>query len=651
MKAHIGFEGKEEINIPFESLKKHFIALGSSGSGKTVICKILIEEAAKNKIPSIIIDPQGDLASLALGEEKLKSKIMIYTPTSGKGIPLSLNPLSLPKKDIEEDELISILNTISSSLCELLGYNIEKDNGKSAVAFIYDILKTKVKDSEEYSINELISLVEENKDNEFLSDKEIKDLIKKLKLLTVGEKELLFNYGESLNIKKLLENDISIIYLNSLKSFIDKDFYISILTTKLYEYMLENPSKNLQALFYIDEISTFLPAGNKKTLSKNILNLMYKQGRKYGIGCIVSTQNPGDIDYKAFSQFSNWAIGRLTSKQDREKLKITLKSLSDNFSDIESTLPKLKPGEFLLFSPDNFDSIKNIKTKWLLTEHKTLTLNDIDEIMKKYKKNIKALTKTNQKEIPIAKSKGPKHFSVHLSKEEINNIVDKNKKKLFIIFGPEKEKIESTKLDLVPFYKTKIRAKTSKLMGLKKSIDEHIIFFDGLTGEPIQIKMDNFKNFKGFSKLKELSEDEIEAIKLLNNKDNISLNEIAFKLNKSTKITNNILKKLQDKKLITYDNKSGSTLWSILIDINVPNKLSKIESLHNSYSDKNLEGDILKPKINIKDIEKIARTWFGTAELIDSEIIYYPVYEISYISKKGLRKIKISAVNGSLFCS
>ena len=68
MGAFIGYSKKKEFMYPIETLKKHMFAFGGSGSGKTVLSKVMIEEAALNSIPCILVDPQGDLASLILPE-------------------------------------------------------------------------------------------------------------------------------------------------------------------------------------------------------------------------------------------------------------------------------------------------------------------------------------------------------------------------------------------------------------------------------------------------------------------------------------------------------------------------------------------------------------------------------------------------------
>ncbi|MFA5888139.1 MAG: helicase HerA-like domain-containing protein, partial [Candidatus Nanoarchaeia archaeon] len=123
----------DKFSYPLRALEKHFVCLGSTGSGKTVLSKILIEEAALQGIPSIVIDPQGDLASLGIPAEeksleekpinrerakefKEKVNVVVFTPTSSKGIPLCANPLKPLSKYIDKEELISILNQTSTSM-------------------------------------------------------------------------------------------------------------------------------------------------------------------------------------------------------------------------------------------------------------------------------------------------------------------------------------------------------------------------------------------------------------------------------------------------------------------------------------------------------------------------------------------------------
>ena len=146
----------------------------------------------------------------------------------------------------------------------------------------------------------------------------------KIKFLTIGEKELMFQSGLQLDIDTLLgkgkgKTQISVIYLNSLETSEEKQFFVSMLATELYQWMLSNPSKELQALFMIDEVSSFIPAGAEKPMAKEILKLIYKQARKYGIGCITGTQNPGTLTTRhlrslAHGLLAGWLQSRILQK-------------------------------------------------------------------------------------------------------------------------------------------------------------------------------------------------------------------------------------------------------------------------------------------------------------------------------------------------
>jgi type IV secretory pathway VirB4 component len=141
------FLGKEQetetlVELPVAALHRHLMAIGASGSGKTVLCKCIMEEAIRHNIPAIIVDPQGDISSLALkGDPETlesrgvsltmqedffeKARIAIFTPASSKGIPISVNPLTFPSDDTPHEEAIMALDMIATSLTSFLGYDLE----------------------------------------------------------------------------------------------------------------------------------------------------------------------------------------------------------------------------------------------------------------------------------------------------------------------------------------------------------------------------------------------------------------------------------------------------------------------------------------------------------------------------------------------
>lgn len=404
-------ENDEEVRLGLKTFRRHFVCFGSSGSGKTVLCKVICEEFVRKKIPVIAIDPQGDLASMlvsgdpeeiaghgvpqeVLTEFNENAEIVVWTPGSSKGIPLSLNPLMMQLEGLDQEDVVHSISMLASSLAGLLGYDLDKDDGRVAGGFFYIVFEyVNKKDLAFKDFNELARFITQAPEdlsksfNEIISEKELKEIAKKLKLLTIGSKKLIFQLGVPLDIDVLLGRDggektrISIIYLNTLQNQEEKLFFISTLVQKLYRWMLANPSGDVQALFYIDEISPYLPPVRKPP-TKPALGLLFKQARKYGISCLVATQNPGDIDYTSLSQFGTWALGRLMTKQDIGKVEDIIKSIDPDKTDyIVKTLPQQNSGEFILISPDEFEDVIPFKSRWLVTGHKTLTESDLVKLI------------------------------------------------------------------------------------------------------------------------------------------------------------------------------------------------------------------------------------------------------------------------------
>ncbi|MFH1066211.1 MAG: helicase HerA-like domain-containing protein [Nanoarchaeota archaeon] len=671
----------DKFSYSLKALEKHFVCLGSTGSGKTVLSKILIEEAALQGIPSIVIDPQGDLASLGIiGESdkvdseraalfKEKVNVTVFTPTSSKGIPLCANPLKPLPKNIEKEELVSILNQTSTSIAKLIGFDTGKDKGKNAQSVLYLILMDAWKRNIRLKTFDQLSEIVLNLPESVLRDgaafvkdkKEIENLAKKLKYLTIGEKELMFQYGVPIDIDLLLgkKNDktqVSIIYLNTLESMDDKQFFVSMLATELYKWMILHPSKSLQALFMIDEVAQYLPAGSEKPIAKDILRLVYKQARKYGVGCITGTQNPGDIDYKAFAQFGTWALGRMVTKQDIAKVSTALKSLTGNdISSIMSKLPALKPGEFKIFCPDLFKSIEDMKARWLLTEHRTLTEDDVRRITSNetrehyapYMAVKAALNKDAKKEAKHVKGIGVLHFLINVSREEAQTIVEKKKKKMFVIFGKDRENVESMGLVAVPFLR--IHAFAVKKGLFKDKTERFTLYFDAVEGNLAVLDVKGHIEFFDTSKLLSLNETELRVLKsIIEMKENATHAKISSRLGITETAVNDSANSLMKKHLISFSGrkkeKGRAYTWQS-VPMKLPMKLKKTVSEQIEVDDSKEEWHEARASVTERDVVYFLRTWLN-AGIEQAEIVYYPYYEAKLVGKKKRRLLKISAVNG-----
>ena len=81
----------------------------------------------------------------------------------------------------------------------------------------------------------------------------------------------------------------------------------------------QSGTTDLRALLYMDEVAGYLPPTANPPTKKPIM-LLLKQARAFGVGVVLSTQNPVDVDYKALSNAGTWMIGRLQTERDKARL-------------------------------------------------------------------------------------------------------------------------------------------------------------------------------------------------------------------------------------------------------------------------------------------------------------------------------------------
>ncbi len=410
----LGANDEGPVALKADTFQRHFACLGSSGSGKTVACKVICEEFVRQGVPVIAIDPQGDIARMGeraseatvrkkgvpveiLKQYDEKADVVIWTPASSKGVPLCVNPLNFDFESDDPEVVVHSLSSMATSICSLMGYDLDKDDSDSAQSFLYmtfeHIYKTgKQVDNFTALVDEINALPEPvmRRAQSIISEREIRTLTRKMLNLTIGAKGLMFEHGVPLDIDTLLGRDddsgkvrLSVIYLNTLASQEEKDFFVCQIAERLYHWMLRNPGdqKGLQAVFYIDEIAKFIPPV-RKPACKDALMMLFRQARKYGVGCLIATQSPGDIDYTALDQFATWNLGQMKARQTKAKVINFIASLNpENAEAVGARLPGLQKGHFVLLSADEFEEPVQYKVRWLVTKHGS-PLSD-DEVAKR----------------------------------------------------------------------------------------------------------------------------------------------------------------------------------------------------------------------------------------------------------------------------
>jgi hypothetical protein len=402
----IGSKDSKDIKYEINDLTKHAAVLGTTGSGKTVMCKVLIEEALLKGIPVIAIDPKGDISGLGihskdfdfrpfLSKSKAESvakkyfsshkvkpplfahKTIVFTPKSKAGKQISLMPdLSCPKNfsKIKEDNSVvsALVEPISDSLVSLAGITSNKDKVQTLIS---QIILDSWSSSKDLSINSLIkqlispqfSSIGSLNLEDFMKEKDRMKAASSINLLLSSPSKKVWSEGSPLSSSDMLKKgSLNIFDLRFCHSQHEKQFVVEQVLQDLYKFLLEKGgSQNLKYILYIDELAGLLPPPPSNPVSKKLLETLIRQARAFGLGIVVATQNPGDIDYKILGNIGSRFIGKLRTDNDIEKVA----SATDNKpSELKAVIGSLKTGEFFLNNAVRNKNVK-FKTRWLYTLH------------------------------------------------------------------------------------------------------------------------------------------------------------------------------------------------------------------------------------------------------------------------------------------
>lgn len=365
-----------------KDLVTHGVVLGMTGSGKTGLCIGLLEEAAMDSIPAIVIDPKGDISNLLLtfpdlaaedfrpwineddaakkgvspdefagktaemwkkgladwgqspariAQLKEKTDINIFTPGSKAGIPVSiLSSLEAPPFEVMDDsELLGdrIESTVAS-LLSLVGVDADPIQSPEAI-LLSNIFQHEWAAERSLTLETLIRHIQKPAFDKvgvidlesFLPQKSRQSLALKFNNLLASPGFSTWLEGPPMDIAKMLHAPdgkprISVFSISHLGDS-ERMFFVSLLLNQMLGWMrTQRGTTSLRALLYMDEIYGFLPPVANPP-SKKPMMTMLKQGRAFGVGCLLATQNPVDLDYKALSNIGTWFLGRLQTERDK----------------------------------------------------------------------------------------------------------------------------------------------------------------------------------------------------------------------------------------------------------------------------------------------------------------------------------------------
>lgn len=265
--------------------------------------------------------------------QKLKdsAEFSIYTPASNSGIPVSIiSSFACPSEEILEDRemLREQVSSTTTSILALL--NIETDPLKSREHILISaILDHTWKQGQDLDLQLLISKIQDPPLRQlgaiplesFFSSKDRYELAMQVNNLLAAPGFEAWMEGEALDIDKFFysvqgKNRVTVLSISHLSDS-ERMFFVSLFLTKLISWMRkQSGTSSLRAIFYMDELFGYLPPVANPP-SKGPLLTLLKQARAFGLGLVLATQNPVDLDYKALGNTGTWFIGRLQTERDK----------------------------------------------------------------------------------------------------------------------------------------------------------------------------------------------------------------------------------------------------------------------------------------------------------------------------------------------
>jgi len=435
-----------------KDLVTHAVCVGMTGSGKTGLCISLLEEAAIDGIPAIIIDPKGDLADLLLtfpnlspqdfepwvneddaqkkglstaefaaqqaelwkkgladwGQDANRIKKLrdaadfrIYTPGSNAGVPVSiLKSFDAPPQEILDDnELLSErVNTTATSLLGLLGIEADPIRSREHI-LLSNIFNQEWSQDRNLDIAGLIQKIQTPPMTKvgvmdlesFFPSKDRFELAMSLNNLLASPSFASWMEGESLDIQNILhtENGKPRLAIFSIAHLGDAErmFFVSLLLNQVLGWMrTQSGTTSLRAILYMDEIFGYFPPVSNPPSKLPLLTLL-KQGRAFGLGVVLVTQNPVDLDYKGLSNTGTWFIGRLQTERDKARVLEGLEGIAAGTGqkfdrqEMEQLLAGLSNRIFLLNNTHE-DAPEVFETRWAMSYLcGPLTRNQIKTLM------------------------------------------------------------------------------------------------------------------------------------------------------------------------------------------------------------------------------------------------------------------------------
>ena len=265
---------------------------------------------------------------------KESAEFAVYTPASSAAIPLSIvKSFNCPDEQIlsERDLLREQISGTVTSILSLVGINADPLKSKEHI-LLSAIVDNCWKAHENLDLHSLIERIQNPPVKQlgalplesFFPRKERYELAMSVNNLLASPGFEAWMEGEALDLDRLFysesgKNKVSIISIAHLADS-ERMFFVSLLLSQLLSWMRrQSGTSSLRAIFYMDEILGFFPPVSNPPSKAPLITLL-KQARAFGLGLVLATQNPVDLDYKALGNTGTWFIGRLQTERDKMRV-------------------------------------------------------------------------------------------------------------------------------------------------------------------------------------------------------------------------------------------------------------------------------------------------------------------------------------------